>query len=195
MIDQDRKYSPPGLVYMRAPHENWQEAIDALLRSAHSIILVLPPDEDLRDSFNWEVEQIVLHGLQARTIIVLPPYDRDADKYQQARERAAVLLATMETFAGTVTDADPLKVLHYEKSIRERTLVMKFDTVRHGYAENIAQWREADVPKRWSRRFRKRRVTASLYVMLVACALREVERELRGKPFAVRYPTRRVPTN
>jgi hypothetical protein len=111
-----------------------------------------------------------------------------------------VALATFDGRGGEVLElvnhSEAVKeVLHYEKLIRERTLVMKFDTVRHGYAENIAQWREADVPKRWSRRFRKRRVTASLYVMLVACALRDVERELRGKPFAVRYPTRRVPTN
>jgi hypothetical protein len=56
-----------------AADDEWQEAVSTLIRRAHSIVLLLPPGQEIRDSFRWEIDQLTQRGLQSRVTIVLPP--------------------------------------------------------------------------------------------------------------------------
>ena len=186
LVDQNRKLAPPGPVYVRAPNENWQAAVLPLIQRAHSIILWLPPGQDVHESFNWEVEQIVLCGLQRRTIMVLPPPDQQIDSYRQAVAEAAVLLATMDTVSGKTTDADQLKIQHYRDKLGEKTLIMRLETAADGDGQVLMRWFVQDSRRRW--RLGKSRVHASLYENGLADLLTSIEGDLAGQPFSVRYP-------
>lgn len=186
LVDQSRKVAPPGPVYVRAPDQNWQAAVLPLIQHAHSVILWLPPGQDLRESFNWEVEQIVRGGLQRRTIIVLPPPDQQADAHRRAVEQAAVLLATMETPSGKAAEADQLNILYYEDKIGDQTLMMKFQLADEGDRQQLVRWFVQYSPRKW--RLRKPRVDASVYENGLVELLTGMEKEVTGPGFPADHP-------
>jgi hypothetical protein len=205
LVDQKLELAPPGPVYVRAPDADWQEAILALMRRAYAVILWLPPDQDVRQSFNWEIEQVVLGRLQTRTIIVLPPPDKKA-AYQRGVKQAAALLAAMETPTGQAVDADPLRVQHYEGVIGDNTITMKFVMAQDGddlrlvrrFVKDLPRltWQQVLVnlpllwlsPLVWDPR-RKKRINALVYENGLASILTIVGKELADQPFSVRYPS------
>jgi hypothetical protein len=107
LVDQDRLLAPPGPVYLRSPHDQWQSVTRMLIRRARPIVIILSPEQGIRKSFRWEIEQIVQYDLQSRVIIVLPPHDRYSNVYNQALQQACLLVATLENFTGSVQDVDP----------------------------------------------------------------------------------------
>lgn len=125
LVDQDRLLAPPGPVYLRSPHDQWQSVTRTLIRRAHLIVIILSPEQGIRKSFRWEIEQIVQYDLQSRVIIVLPPYDRYSNVYKQALRQACLLVATLENFTGSVQDADPRRVQHWEQILAEKTTKTK----------------------------------------------------------------------
>jgi hypothetical protein len=205
LVDQKRELAPPGPVYVRAPDDDWQEPIRDLMRRAYAVILWLPPDQDLRPSFNWEIEQIVLGRRQTRTIIVLPPPDHKV-AYQRGVKQAAALLAAMETTTGKVTQADPLRVQHYEGVLGDNTITAGFSKALDGdglrlmrrYAKELPRltWQQLLVnlpllwlsPLVWDAR-RKRRINAVVYESGLSQLLAIVGKELANQPFSLRYPS------
>lgn len=181
LVDQSRKFAPPGPVYVRAPDQNWQAAVLPLIQQAHSVILWLPPGQDLRESFNWEVEQIVRCGLQRRTIIVLPPPDQQADAYRRAGEQAAILLATLETPSGKVAEADKLNILHYKDQLGDQTVMAKFEMAEEGDRQLLVRWFVQYPSRKW--RLRKPRVDASVYENGLVELLTGMEKEVTGPGF------------
>jgi hypothetical protein len=212
LVDQSRELAPPGAVYVRVPNVNWQDAVLALMRRAYAVILWLPAGQDLRESFNWEIEQIVLAGLQDRTIIVMPPPNEKAT-YQRAVKQAAVLLAAMETATGKTALADPLRVQHYEGMLGDRTIAMKFAAAKDGNDPQLIRRLIADRrPLTWQRmirnvllfwvmawygfayfrdRRRNGRVNVWTYEWGVTSLLTIIRKELAGQPFLARYPSYR----
>ena len=187
LVDQNRKIAPPGPIYVRAPNANWQAAILPFIQRAHSVILWLPPGQRLRGSFNWEVEQIVHNGLQHRTIIVLPPPDQQVDSYRQAVGQAALLVATMETASGKVSEADKEKVLYYVGELGDKTVAMRLEAANDEASQVLMRWFIRDSRRRW--RFWKKQVHASLYENGLADLLTDIERDLAGQPLGRRYPS------
>ena len=205
LVDQKRELAPPGPVYVRAPDDDWQEAIRALMRRAYAVILWLPPDQDVRRSFNWEIEQVVLDRLQTRTIIVLPPPDKKM-AYQRGVNQAALLLATMETATGQAVHADPLRVQHYAGVLGNNTITMKFVRAQDGEGLRLIRrfvgelprltWQQVLVnlpllwlsPLVWDPR-RKKRINALVYENGLGNLLTIVGKELADQPFSARYPS------
>jgi hypothetical protein len=205
LVDQHRELAPPGPVYVQAPDADWQEAILALMRRAYAVILWLPPDQEVRPSVTWEIEQLVLAGLQTRTIIVLPSPDQKA-AHQHSVKQAATLLATLETATGQAGHADPLRVQHYEGMLRDSTITMKLCRTRDGDGLELAHRYVKDLPRLtwqqllvnlpllwlsplvWDPR-RKKRINAVVYESGVASLLTIVGKELYGLPFSARYPS------
>ena len=183
IVDQDRRLAPPGPTYLRAPHDEWQIAALTLIRRAHSVVLILPPGQEIRSSFKWEISQLVEHGLQSRVIIVLPPDRLYPDDYPQALRQARVLVGALEGF--TVEGAD----LHPP----ERTHVLKFCRSTAFEDPQLRFWDfrsfiEEYQPKvmRW--------VKWGLWIPFYRNALRDAfdstERELSTLNFGARYPIR-----
>ncbi len=205
LVDQKRELAPPGPVYVRAPDSDWQEAILALMRRAYAVILWLPPDQDVRQSFNWEIEQVVLGRLQTRTIIVLPPPDQKV-AYQRSVKQAAALLAAMETATGQAVHADRLRVQHYEGVLGDNTITMKFVRAQDGDGLRLIRRFVGDLPRLtwqqvlvnlpllwlsplvWDPR-RKKRINALVYESGLASLLTIIGKELADQPFSVRYPS------
>jgi hypothetical protein len=182
IVDQASFLAPPGPTYLRVPEPEWQCVARRLIVRAHSIVLVLPPDPDMRAGFAWEVEQIVRAGVQHRVIIVLPPPDQDVHGHDAALQRASLLLAALGG-SGRQDDVDPFTVYEYELQLSTSTVVLKCTRRRHVHAWSM---RPAEVPQ-GGRRARVV-VAATSYVPALAEAITDTERELRGLDFAVRYP-------
>src|SRR4051794_22466063 len=102
IVDTNVLLAPPGLVFMSAPHDQWQMVAAQLIARAHTIVLIVPEKSRAdAEGFRWELEQIVDYGLQSRVVVVLPPPGR-----RNRPERAAVAQARsiVATLAGTAPD-------------------------------------------------------------------------------------------
>jgi len=120
-----------------------------LVGRAYTIILWLAPGQDLRASFAWEVEQIVRAGRQLSTVIVLPPPDQQAAAYQQAAGQAAVLLAALDSPAGSVAAVDQDAAGRYRDQLGGNTVIARFQppdgpgaglVLRRWYATGGRKW-------------------------------------------------------
>ncbi|HUQ55733.1 hypothetical protein [Lentzea sp.] len=119
IVDQRVKAAPPGPVYLRAAHDEWQSVALKLLGGAKVIMVLLPegPDDpEIREGFGWEVEQIANWGLQARVLMVLPPQRKG---YGVVHEQACQVLATLEG------QPNPLVVEHYQQVMPRSTVLVK----------------------------------------------------------------------
>jgi hypothetical protein len=181
IVDQERRLAPPGPVFLRAAADEWQGAVSALIGRAHSIVLILPPGQEIRESFRWEIEQITHRGLQSRVTIVLPPdrlYRRD---FHRCFHDACIVAAALEGFAGSVDDVDSMKVHNLEVSIHARAHLLKYIRPAAHHRATLAWW----IPGR-------RRLTRGLYAKFyrtsLIAAFQSTERELSGLGFRSRYP-------
>jgi len=190
MVDQDKLLAPPGPVYMRAPHRDWQDAVGALIRRSYAIFLVLPANQELRDSFNWEIEQIIANELQSRTVIILPPHDPDPAGFARSIRQAAVLAAAMDGIAGTMAAAHPPAARRYETQLAaEKPLMIKFAKPDRDSNNSLLRWVAVDPPGTKRRVFPgKVKVTANTYSDALGKALTVIHRELAGTSFSARYP-------
>ncbi|MFJ4525643.1 hypothetical protein ACIP4Y_32660 [Streptomyces sp. NPDC088810] len=103
VVDPGLALAPGGLVYMRAEHTAWKEPVGRLIEAAHSIVLILPPHQEIRTSTWWEVRKIMELQRLERLTVVLPPYDVKGSGHAQARRELCKLLAVVE---------DPLCLAH-----------------------------------------------------------------------------------
>jgi hypothetical protein len=208
LVDQRRQLAPPGPVYVRVPNADWQDAISTLTKRAYVVYLWLPAGQEVRESLNWEIEQIVQAGLQKRTIIVMPPPNNKV-AHQRAVKQAALLLAAMETVTGRADQADPLRVQHYEGMLGDRATTMKFVTAEDGTGLRLVRRMVAEPkPLTWQRairnvllcwllpiyiliysdRRRNSRVNVLAYEQGLIKLLAAIRNELAGLPFSARYP-------
>ncbi|WP_030343578.1 hypothetical protein [Streptomyces sp. NRRL S-1022] len=103
VVDPGLALAPGGLVYMRAEHTAWKEPVARLVEAAHSIVLILPPYQEIRTSTWWEVRKIVELQRLERLTVVLPPYDVKGSGHAEAKRELCKLLAVVE---------DPLCLVH-----------------------------------------------------------------------------------
>jgi len=182
IVDQARFLAPPGPTYLRVPDPEWQRVAQRLIARAHSIVLVLPPDPDMRAGFSWEIEEIVRAGVQHRVIIVLPPPDQDVHGHYSALQRASLLLAALGG-SGRQDDVDPFTVYEYELQLSASTVVLK---CTQGHQVHAWSMRPTELPR--GRRRAREAVASTSYVPALAEAIVDTERELLGLDFGVRYP-------
>ncbi len=183
IVDQNRRVAPPGPVYLRAPHDKWKSVVHTLIRRAHSILLILPPRQDIRDSFKWEIDQLTQHELQSRVTVVLPPDFLYPDHYPKAFHQACVLVATLEGFARSIDEVVSLRVHDLEVSITERTHVLKYCRSDPMKDPELRWWyiRKHKIPTGsvgWS----------SFYFRALSAAFETTKKELSCLGFAARYP-------
>lgn len=188
IVDQKTLVVPPGPTFMRVPDEERQTVVQRLIRRAHSIVLILPPDRDMGNGFAWEVEQIVRSGVQSRVIVVLPPYDQDVYPHQAALRWACVLLILLHG-SGRQAELDHFTAHEYELRLGATTQVVKYRE-RHGTNWWVpvpeANPRQSPVLRR-----RIKTVVADVtYLSGLVEAFRETEHELAELSFAARYPLR-----
>ena len=189
LVDQGRLLAPPGPVYLRSPHDQWQTVTQILIRRAHSIVIILAPGQEIRTSFQWEIDQIAQHNLKERVTIVLPPcnpYSQSVD-YRRAVQQACVLLAAFEGFAGSTGDVDPLRVYHWEQTLADRTQIIKFGKGYHDDVPQVTWWYQA------RRKRSQAKIGAKFYRTQLVPAFKMTERELSELNFPSRYPWRFLP--
>ena len=182
MVDQNRRLAPPGPVYLRSSHGEWQQAVYTLIRRAHSIVLILPPGQDIRGSFNWEIDQLTKHELQSRVTIVLPPDRLYRDDYPKALHQACLLVAALEGFARSIDEVFSLRVHDLEVSIPERTHVLKYCRSDPWKDPELFWWH---IEKR---KIARRLRWSSFYLRTLAAAFETTKEELSSLGFTARYP-------
>lgn len=190
IVDQDRRLAPPGPIYLRAPHEKWQHAVQTLIRRAHSVVLILSPGQDIRSSFKWEIEELTRHHLQSRVVIVLPPDRLYPKDYPQAVQFACVLVDALQGFAGSVDDVDPHRVRDFERKMPRRTHVLKYCRSSVVAEPELFTWDFVTFHERIPRAMRWVRwgLWMQFYKRALAEAFGTTERELSELGFAARYP-------
>jgi hypothetical protein len=106
LVDSGHRLAPPGPVYVSASHDQWRVPVRALIRRAHTVVLMLPPGQALRPALEWEVAEIIAARRQSRVVIVLPPSRRDEEVDDLRLQGGAVLVAlTRRRPLGSVTRA------------------------------------------------------------------------------------------
>ncbi|WP_433273787.1 hypothetical protein ACQPZF_19985 [Actinosynnema sp. CS-041913] len=167
IVDQRTTFAPPGPILMRAPDAEWQSVARSLIRRAHVIVLILPPDRDFGDGFQWEVEQIRRYGAQSRVIVLLPPGDRDEETHEAALRRACVLLALLDG------EPDHFRIHEYELMLPATTLLIRS-------TEGGAKWWEsvAGPPERTLLGRKRKMVIADItYLEVLEVVIREIDHE------------------
>ncbi|MGI5466416.1 hypothetical protein [Streptomyces sp. CA-132043] len=185
LVDQDRRLAPPGPRWMRSPHDQWQTAVRTLIRRAHSIVLILPPGQGIREALKWEIEQITQHGLQTRLTVVLPPARLHKADYSRAFTDACVIMAAMEGFAGSIDDVNSLVVHQLELTLHERTQIVKYCRTRPHELAHLRWW--------FPTKRLRRKESMRFFQRTLATALQTTEQELSGLSFESRYPWRSSP--
>jgi hypothetical protein len=130
IVDQKQKFAPPGPTYLRASDEQWWEVATKLIDRAAVIILFLPAGQTepvIRQSFGRELAYITHRELQSRVLLVLPPPPLAGgdQTHGAAHYQACTILGTLEGFAGTVPETDPLRIHRWELEIPQSTLMIK----------------------------------------------------------------------
>jgi hypothetical protein len=96
IADQRMLLAPPGPTYLRARDDEWLDVAYRMISRAHTIVLLLPPDQPLDGGFAQELQIIEGLGRQSRVVIVLPePGKLDRRGSCSAWHRACVLLALL----------------------------------------------------------------------------------------------------
>ncbi|MFF3326404.1 hypothetical protein [Streptomyces sp. NPDC002889] len=134
VVDPNLVLAPGGLVYMRAEHSAWKKPVEELITGAHSIVLILPPHQEIRSSSWWEVRKIVELQRLERLTVVLPPYDVKRNGHAEARRELCKLLAVLEDplcLVNLAEGTDPVfngaRVDYYaDKLLPPRTLGVHF---------------------------------------------------------------------
>jgi hypothetical protein len=175
MVDTDLTLAPPGPVYLRAPHSEWKIPAGELIRRAHTIAVLLPPQQSLRAAMEWELQEIVRQQRQSRVVIVLPPLHRRRYDHAQARAQAAVLLAALEGAPGGLDRIPSRLVDAYLARLPERALVIK--AAADG---SVVPW----VVEGGGRRAK---VGSRAYADALGEAITANEREWAGRGFRARY--------
>jgi hypothetical protein len=175
MVDTDLTLAPPGPVYLRAPHAEWKIPAGELIRRAHTIAVLLPPQQSLRASMEWELQEIVRRQRQSRVVIVLPPLHRRRYDHARARTQAALLLAALEGAPGGLDRVPSRLVDAHLAAIPERVLVIK--ATADG---SIQPW----VVEGGGRRAK---VGSRAYVDALSEAIKANEQEWAGLGFRARY--------
>lgn len=188
IVDQDQRLAPPGPVYMRASNDEWKDAVSALIGRAHSVVLILPPGQGLRQSFVWEIDQLVRHELHTRTMIVLPPDRLYPVDYAIALQQACLLAATLEGQGRSVDEVFSLRVLDLEASLDgKRVHAIKFSRPH--------PWGKSE-PEMYRVKKRKlgfmKMAWSVFYFGVISKELESVRNELSGVGFTSRYPWRRT---
>jgi hypothetical protein len=178
VVDQKRRLAPPGPVYVQVPHDQWKPVVLRLIRRAHSIVMILPPGQDFRESFKWEVDQLSRHDLQSRVIIVLPPDKLYQDDHARAFAKACVLAAVFEGFAGSIDDVDSFRVHDFELSFPPRTHVLKYVRPNALTDPELYWWYPKESRGPWVR----------FYLHALTQAFSTTERELSNLDLRARYP-------
>jgi hypothetical protein len=192
VVDQSRLLSPPGLVFLRAKDGEWQEAVSALIRRAHSIVLILPPRTPLRAGFRWEIKQIAAADLQERVLLFLPPV-RHRAKDPEYVGRARSLLTDLLTAGRDDLDEHQCRLVALDVRFHLSDPVF---LVRRTERGELHEWvpgrRNAAVrlspsgsgrPTVWTAIYRTCRDA-------IGQAVADVERDMEGQDFDGRYPFR-----
>jgi hypothetical protein len=200
MVDQNRTFAPPGPIYLRAPHGDWQPAVDELIRRARAIVLILSPKQELRDAVWWELHKILGYGYQPRLTILLPPFDQNPAVYREARERLCVILAALDDPLSFNDDLIDLHGNINEARISDRIarydefLPAKAPLAISFFRENddqiLINWWGADPDAKQNRTFyrARKKVAASTYLDALRMAFDVQEPELAKVSFNGRYP-------
>jgi hypothetical protein len=131
------------------------------------------------------VEEITQHSLQNRIIVVLPSPDDDVTMHREALQQACVLLAVMETFAGTMDEVDSLRVHQWEVNLHERTLVIALSKDSEAHQPMVSPWHTGP-------RVGRTRVAAPTYRSCLNKSFNTVQDGFANTNFATRYPWPRL---
>jgi hypothetical protein len=175
LVDQTKDLAPPGPVYLRAGMDEWQIAAGDLIRRAHTIAVILPPGQPLRESMEWEIAEIIRTGRGSRVVVVLPPPDRERHDHPAQRDQAALLLAALATGTSRLTQVPAVSIAESLDRLPETVTVIK--VVEGG---GVLTW--------YIEGRRRARVTSRLYVESLGEAIQANEHEVQHLGFRARYP-------
>ncbi len=198
IVDQDTLFAPPGVTFVRASNSDWKMVAQCLIRRAHTVVLILHPDQKMREGFAWEIEQVVRYGMKSRVMIALPPCDDDVYNHSAALVQACTVLALLDD-SGRQGELNHFKVHEYELLLSPATLLVKYkefagpawwlarlgDSTQQGAASHGSRKRK----RKEKKDNREEGVVADgTYLPCCAEAFKAVEEELAGLSFKARYP-------
>ncbi|MHC1557786.1 hypothetical protein ACR9E3_02460 [Actinomycetospora sp. C-140] len=171
LTDHRQRYAPVGPVLVRVENEHWQSCTETLLDRAHTVVIIIPPIEQLQNGFQWEIQQLSLKNLRCRTIIVLPPVALASWAHAWCVRQAAQILAALQEFAMAVDEVDPSIVFYWEEVLRESSaLVVEIvpDVSAPDSRIRVLPWRLLGKPS-------PRRVGAKTYESALVPAIRGID--------------------
>lgn len=195
IVDQSVSFAPPGVSFIRVSNGEWKTVAQELIRRAHTIVLILHPDQEIRQGFSWEIEQIVRFGIQSRVIIALPPCDDDVYGHQKTLVQACVILALLDG-SGQQAELNHFNLYEYQLLLSPTTLLARYRE-RGGPDAWQALPEDASGPeverRGWRKETRKKKnkrkkvVGDVTYLPGLAEMFHEIERDMSELSFKARY--------
>jgi hypothetical protein len=184
VVNQDARFAPAGPEYLSCPPDHWRCQVGELIKNAHTIFLVLPPGQNIRGSFQWELEQITQLTMNSRVVLILPhPWNNEANGFYRAgREAAARIMALLVKFCGTFDEVRPEDEIAQSAALPPATTLVKM------LGDDSRQFRCMMLPRaRWTRK-----PVSWQYAVALQQVLDVQIREMEKSSFESRYPWRRM---
>ena len=182
IVDSGVRVAPPGLVFMSAPHDQWQMVAAHLIARAHTIVLIVPEKSRMdTEGFRWELEQIADFSLQSRVVVVLPPPGRRNRPKRAPVAQARAIIATLSS--AMVDDygvGEPLSDAFPDEAV----------VVRTSFHTREAKWWVPQRPDRvpgLRRQPRRWYVSSGTYEGALIEAIKDIEAEMSDWSFGARY--------
>jgi hypothetical protein len=191
IVDQRMLFAPPGPTYVRARDDEWQAVAHRMISRAHTIVLLLPPDQPINGGFAWELRVIAGLRRASRVVVVLPPPDVLDHGPCSARHRACVLLAALRHNPATPAELNR-HTLEYAERLDQATVTTKVN--EYGDPDSWQAIGPGSRPKpvpiaeKAVLDTEHRIYPVELYMDSLVPAFGLVERDLAGQSFATRYP-------
>ena len=178
VVDRHTFFAPPGPRYLRASDEDWRAVVRQLIRRAHTIVLLLPPDQPSGAGFDWEVRTIAALGLQSRVVLVLPPPEREKRSTCTAAHRAVRVMAMLR-HADLPAPLLDVATIEVAGRLNHSIIITKINDRGDAGACTYDVLDQGES--------RGSRVAVGSYLPCLVEAIAESERGLAGLSFAARY--------
>jgi hypothetical protein len=92
VVDSGEAWAAPGPIWVHVAHNRWKSLVSFLIGRAAVIVIPVHPDQEVREGFRWELNEIALMRRRSRVILVLPPPNHETNTHERSCRRAAEVL-------------------------------------------------------------------------------------------------------
>jgi hypothetical protein len=124
LTDHQQVLAVPGPNWLYAPGASWRSGTEYLIGAAHVIVITLHPDQQYREGFCWEIQEITRQRRHSRVVLALFPSLVGTAAYSRTCWQAAEILAALEGPDGDPRDVPEDAVARWAQYLRANNAML-----------------------------------------------------------------------